>query len=118
MEFKDLLVKHDYYCSDSSYYNLGFDTKYETFADFYADMGYSDEDMNLVFRFDITKKEEIENEYFMEVFIVHQRKGRFVPLYIETIYETDFDMIKEYLEIRYKKIQSLWNPFSSSSNEG
>ena len=112
MEFKDLLAKHDYYCSDSSYYGLGFETKYETFADFYAVMGHSDEDMNLVFRFDIHEKDETKNEYFMEIFIVHQRKGRFVPFFIETIYETDFDMIKEYLEIKYNKIKSLWKPFS------
>jgi hypothetical protein len=115
MEFKDLLVEHDYYCSDSSYYDLKFETKYATFADFYHDNGFADEDWNLVFRFDIYKKEdseESENLYSMQIFVVHQRKGRFVPFFIETIYETDFDMIKEYLEKRYLKIQNLWKPFS------
>ena len=117
MEFKDLLVEHDYYCSDSSYYDLGFETKYETFADFYSEMGLADEDWNLVFRFDIYKKEDSEdseNLYSMQIFMVHQRKGRFIPFFIETVYETDFDMIKSYLEIRYNKIQNLWNPFSKN----
>ena len=112
MEFKDLLVKHDYYCSESSYYDLGFKTNYETFADFYAEMGTVDQDLNLVFRFDIDAKENVEDEYSMEIFMVHQRKGRFVPFWIEKVYETDFELIKEYLEIRYKKIESLWSPFS------
>jgi hypothetical protein len=50
MEFKDLVVKHDYYCSDRSYYKLEFETKYETFADFYREMGLADEDMNAFFK--------------------------------------------------------------------
>ena len=119
MDFKDLLVEHDYYCSDSSYYDLGFETKYETFADFYSEMGLADEDWNLVFRFDIYKKEDSEdseNLYSMQIFMVHQRKGRFIPFFIETVYETDFDMIKSYLEIRYNKIQNLWNPFSNKND--
>jgi hypothetical protein len=114
MEFKDLVVKHDYYCSDRSYYKLEFETKYETFADFYHEMGLADEDMNLVFRFDLSKKEDKEDEYNLEIFMVHQRKGKFIPFWIETVYETDFDMIKSYLEIRYNKIQNLWNPFSKN----
>ena len=79
-------------------------------------MGSSDEDMNLVFRFDISEKENIKGEYNMEIFIVHQRKGRFVPFWIETVYEKDFELIKNYLEIRYKKIQNLWSPFSTLAN--
>ena len=82
-------------------------------------MGDADCDMNLVFRFDIKQKDtditETDNpEYYMEIFMVHQRKGRFVPFYIENVYEEDFELLKEYLEKRYLKIQQLWQPFSSS----
>lgn len=111
MEFKDLLVEHDYYCSDSSYFKLGFETNYKTFQDFYDDMGNADLDMNLVFRFDISKNEE-DDTYFMEIFIIHQRKGRFVPFFIESVKESDFELIKSYLEPRFKHLKNLWKPFN------
>ena len=115
--FSDLLVEHDYYCSDSAYHNLGFQTDYKKFKDFYDEMGNSDDDMNLVFRFDIKTRDENEIEgetskYFMEIFMVHQRKGRFVPFFIENVYETDFELMKEYLQRKYHKIQQIWSPFS------
>jgi len=117
MEFKDLLVKHDYYCSDSSYYNLKFETTYKTFEDFYNEMSESDDDMNLVFRFDIKERDfQLENssKYYMEIFMVHQRKGRFVPFFIENVYENDFDKLKQYLDRKFNKMQQLWKPFSNS----
>ena len=117
--FSDLLADHDYYCSDNSCYRLNFETNYKTFKDFYNEMGNADCDMNLVFRFDIKQKDtditDSENpEYYMEIFMVHQRKGRFVPFYIENVYEEDFELLKEYLEKKYLKIQQIWNPFSFS----
>lgn len=116
-KFKDLIVKHDYYCSDTAYNKLGFETNFKNFKDFYEDMGKSDDDMNLVFRFDIKTHDEKEVEgdmakYFMEIFMVHQRKGRFVPFLIENVYEKDFDLIKEYLERKYTKIKQIWSPFT------
>ena len=115
--FSDLLADHDYYCSDNSYYRLNFETNYKTFKDFYNEMGNADCDMNLVFRFDIKSRDENEIEgdtskYFMEIFMVHQRKGRFVPFFIENVYETDFELMKEYLQRKYAKIQQIWSPFS------
>lgn len=111
MEFKDLLTEHPYYCSDSSYYNLGFDTKYDTFQDFHDEMGNSDLDMNLVFRFDINEKDD--GGYYMEIFMVQQRKGRFIPFFIENVSEDDFEMIKEFLDKRYQHMMKLWTPFSN-----
>lgn len=116
---KDLAVKHDYYCSDSNYNGLAFNTTYLTFQDFYNEMGNADDDMNLVFRFDICEKDsdEIYNDskdskYYMEIFIIQQRKGRFVPFMIENVYEEDFSLIKEYLQKKYNKINNLWSPFN------
>lgn len=116
-KFSDLLVEHDYYCSDSAYHNLGFETNYKNFRAFYEEMGNSDEDMNLVFRFDVKTRDENEIEedtsrYYMEIFIVHQRKGRFVPFFIENVYEIDFELIRDYLEKRFAKIKQIWSPFS------
>lgn len=111
MEFKDLLVEHDYYCSDSNYFGLSFETKYATFQDFYDDMGDADLDMNLVFRFDVFQNEE-DNTYYMQIFIIHQRKGRFVPFFIESVKESDFELIKKYLEPRFKDLKNLWKPFN------
>lgn len=113
---KDLAVKHDYYCSDSNYNGLAFNTTYLTFQDFYKEMANADDDMNLVFRFDICEKDidDIYNDskYYMEIFIIQQRKGRFVPFMIENVYEKDFSLIKEYLQKKYNKINNLWSPFN------
>ena len=117
--FSDLLTEHDYYCSDSSWFNLGFDTNYKTFKDFHAEMGESDDDMNLVFRFDIKQRDSDETQseipsYYMEIFMVHQRKGRFVPFFIENVFEEDFELLINYLQKKYAKIQQIWSPFSTS----
>jgi len=113
----DLAITHDYYCSDSSYYGLNFKTHYKTFESFYNEMGQADEDMNLVFRYDIKERSATElkeglSKFYMEVFIVHQRKGRFVPFFIENIEESDFELINEYLSKKYLKLMNIWKPYS------
>jgi hypothetical protein len=48
----------------------------------------------------------------MEVFIIHQRKGIYRPVYISYVDERDFDTIKELLSKHWEKLQSIWNPIS------
>ena len=105
-EFFYLSQRHNYYCSESSFYNLGFDTSYETWGDFISDMGNSDLDMNLVFRWDVKKCDEVG--YYMEIFIIHQRKGRFVPFFIKYIEDKDLHSILEFLKKRKSHLKNLW----------
>lgn len=109
--FNDLLIDHDYYCSESNFYSNDPAMKWDTWADFYEEYIDADIDMNLIFRWDIKKREETNRRY-MEVFMIHQRKGIFAPHHIDLVDEQDFDSIKELLNKHYAKLQKIWHPIS------
>jgi hypothetical protein len=110
MEFKDLLAKHDYYCSESNYHSNESGETHEDWESFYNEWKDADIDMNLVFRWDI-KTDEDSGGYFMNVFIMQQRKGIFYPVLIENIVESDFNSIVSFLTPHFNKLKSIWYPF-------
>lgn len=81
-------------------------TQHETWDEFISNMGHSDLDMNLVFRWDVNKCDE--GGYYMEIFIVHQRKGRFVPFFIKCVEDKDLHSILEFLKKRKSHLKNLW----------
>ena len=103
----ELSEQHPYYCSESSYYGLGFSTEYDTWGQFIAEMGDSDHDMNLVFRWDVNKADD--GSYYANIYIVHQRKGRFIPQTIHEILESDVDSFIKFITERKITIDKLWN---------
>lgn len=107
---KDLAVDHDYYCSDNNYYSNEASGKYDTFPEFYSDFKDADTDMNLVFRWDIKEFEEVKGKYYMEVFMMLQRKGIFRPIHISRVFEDDVDIILQYLKPHKEKLESIWKP--------
>lgn len=109
MKFNDLLQEHDYYCSDNNYYSNDAGSKWDTFQDFYNEYRNADIDMNLIFRWDI-KKSDVGNLY-MEIFMIHQRKGIFAPHYINFVSENDFEDIKFLLQKHLNKLAAIWLPF-------
>ncbi len=121
MEFKNLLVNHDYYASDSNYYSNDAGTEWNSFDEFYAEYINADIDMNLIYRWDIKirDKEDVVNgasKYYMELFIIKQRKGIYAPQFIHSISEKDFDKIKELLQPHLDKLAKNWIPFTINSN--
>ena len=114
-KLSQLAVDHPYYCSDSNYYSNDPTGKFATWADFYKDWNDMDLDMNMLFRWDIKvckdeENEQIEPEYYMELFYMLQRKGIFKPIHIELIEEADADQIIAFLSVRYAHLQSMWEP--------
>jgi len=119
MNFNDLLQDHDYYASDNNYYSNDESTQWNSFDEFYAEYIKADIDMNLIYRWDIKTrdKEEIESgasKYYMELFIIKQRKGIYAPQFIHSISEKDFNKIKELLQPHLDKLAKIWLPFSVS----
>lgn len=112
MEFKNLLQDHDYYCSESNYYSNDAGQKWENFQDFYDEYKDADVDMNLIFRWDINKRDD--GMLYMEVFIIHQSKGIFAPHFIENVGENDFESIKTLLQPHLDKLSKNWLPFTVS----
>lgn len=114
---KYLAVAHDYYCHTSNYNSNEAAQHFNTWAEFYQEFHDSDLDMNLIFRWDIKEKES-KGEYYMEVFMMLQRKGMFMPVNISNVFEDDVKTIVAFLQLHYNKLQHLWTPLSNYSNHG
>jgi hypothetical protein len=114
MTLKELAIAHDYYCSDQNWNDASAMETYKTWNGFMADNEDMDIDLNLVFRFDVKlKNDENETEgYFMQLSVMQQRRGKYVPIIIETVTEEDVPSIVSYLSGHFEKMKQLWQPFS------
>lgn len=107
---KELAVDHPYYCSDSNYYSNEARTTWDTWGDFYSEFQDADLDMNLVFRWDV--KENEDGTFYVMVFMMHQRKGRFVPHYIKSVDESDINDMVNYMSQHWGHLKKMWEPIS------
>lgn len=110
MKLKDLAIDHDYYCHDNNYYSNDAALKYDTFSDFYEEFQDADVDMNLIFRWDLGKRDNSERHY-LQLFMINQRKGIFRPIYISLFDEKDIELFIKYLKPHIEKLKSIWKPF-------
>jgi hypothetical protein len=111
---KDLAIDHNYYCSTSNYFKNDCCEHYETFDDFIDDRGKDDLDYNMVFRWDVKPNDEDEGEaagFYMEIFIMQQRKGLFQSCVIDEVTDADVSAIIEYLKPRWEYMREIWKPF-------
>jgi len=108
MKISDLAVNHDYYCSESNYYSNEAKQGYSKWPEFYNEYFDCDIDMNLIFRWDIKKHDS--GEYHMEMFMIQQRKGIFVPIEIKSVNDNDCDSILELLHKHLDKLKKIWMP--------
>ncbi len=108
MTIKDLLVDHPFYCYNGNYYSAGAHQTFKTWNDFWTVYGNADNDYNLIFRWDIL--DDDHGKYRMELFCMQQRKGKFVPIMIETIVEDDVKQIVKYLQKCKQHLLELWEP--------
>lgn len=107
MNLKD--YKHSYYCSDSNYYSNDAACTFTTWADFYEEYYDADVEYNLIFRWDIKQREE-SKRYWMEIFIMHQRKGIYRPITISYLDEKDMPQVENLLKKHWDYLKNLWNP--------
>ena len=111
MKLKDLVIDHDYYASGSNYYSNDATQYYNTWADFYDEFHDADIDMNLVYRWDIYQREH-SKRYYMQIIIIAQRKGIYMPIHIDYIDKIDVPQIIEFMKPHFKKLLSIWEPLS------
>lgn len=112
LTLKDLAVNHPYYCSDSNYYSNDAAMFFATCSDFLDEFSDADIDLNYCFRWDVALKDE-ENPsigYEAKVFIMVQRKGRFMPITIGSIYEEDVERFVSYLQAHANYHKAIWQP--------
>lgn len=117
MKIEDLKnAKHSYYCNDNNYYSNDSVFTFDTFAEFLDEMGKADMDCNLLFRWDVKAKyceeteDDLEGEYSLFLYWMHQRKGRFVVNIVENFTQEDVQTFLEYVKPRFEHLKSLWEP--------
>ena len=112
----ELLAQHPYYCSGSNYYSNEAGASWETMTDFLAEFEDADEDMNLVFRWDIRQRDDDNpGRYYAEVFMMHQRKGIFSPHHIKHINEDEAARFRAYLEKHWATLKAMWEPLTANA---
>lgn len=112
MTLQQLAIDHPYYCADNNYYSKDCFFDYDDWSVFFEEMGNADKDLNLLFRWDVEPKEEATG-YYMQLFFMQQRKGRFVCCQINNIQEINLPQIMEYLTRHYEYLQRIWEPIPS-----
>ena len=118
---------HPYYCSESNYFSNEAQQTYDSVTDFLDEFEEADEDMNLVFRFDITRRsadtcdnDDLEEQtkehgpFFVNIFMILQRKGIYKPISCESYNpETEGERLYKYLARHFARNMENWAPFSA-----
>lgn len=102
---------HPYYCSEGHYAE-----EFSSWEAFLDEMGDSDMDLNLLFRWDWIHDDEdgAENDTLF-LFFMQQRKGKFVVIRV-AMQDTDEDSVKTFLQARWAHLTELWMPFGGGND--
>jgi hypothetical protein len=109
-------IDHPYYCAEGNYFSNGMHFEHESWADFIAEVGELDEDMNAVFRWDWHRADpsDYEDEPLpgdtLQVHWVGQRKASFWSTECP-VTEADEPAVREWLTRRAAHMRKLWEPF-------
>ena len=121
-------IDHPYYCTEGNYYarpDQGLHTRYDSWAEFIADWGNTDPDMNLVFRWDWNRSDPQDYEPYgeevpadtLQVFWVLQRKA--ILRSTECIVtEADEPAVRAWLADRAKTVAAIWEPIALAEAGG
>ncbi|MFJ9214276.1 hypothetical protein [Streptomyces sp. NPDC102264] len=117
-------IDHPYYCTEGNYYKNGNHLTYASWAEFYAEWGDLDPDMNLVFRWDWKRPdpdgyeggEEVPPET-LAVYWVLQRKAilRSTECVID---RADEAAVRAWLADRANTMAAIWEPISLGTEGG
>lgn len=114
---------HPYYCEEHNYFSNDCHSEHASWADFMADEGDSDFDMNLVFRWDWSFPKDDEtgepkqhpDPYYrdgtLKLFYMGQRKGRYRSVFV-SVCRADEPAVREWLTKRWEHLRALWAPLS------
>jgi hypothetical protein len=110
-------ARHPYHCTGGCYYTSEpCGQEYDSWAAFLSDWKESDEDYNLLFRWDWYEGEEneiepgrarVELHYFM------QRKGYPYTCRVD-VTRADEPAVRAFLTKKWRHMQKLWAPFSKA----
>lgn len=112
-------VTHPYYAQEGNFYKAGMHERHASWADFFDEMGNSDEDLNLVYRWD-WKQNLDDNEQpegapgdgILYVFFMAQRKACCYS-HEMPVKAADEPAVREWLQKRWERLRAVWSPFST-----
>lgn len=114
-------ASHSYYCSESNYFSNECNFQFKSWQDFLEEMGGSDFDYNLVFRWDWKERNDKGEPNFtgdvnyrngnLQLFFMQQRKGKFVCCEVE-VCRADEPAVIAFLAPRWAYLRDLWTPIS------
>lgn len=112
---------HPYYWTEGAFFQSGYHSNHASWSDFLAEMGDSDDDLNLALRWDWDlEMTEVGGDTPMEpvgtgtlkVRYVLQRKGICMSHDV-AVKPEDEAAVREWLAKRWEKVRELWAPFSA-----
>lgn len=106
-----LAAKHPYYTAMQNYDNNEPLKELSNWQQFYDEYKDADKDRNFIFRFDIKEHENSPGMYYMEIGMIQQRIGRYLPIYIHNVYDADADKIYWFLRQSWQRMKLVWRPF-------
>lgn len=108
IKLADLAVKHPFYCNGSNYYSNEPKEVFNCASDFMDEYDSADIDMNLIFRWDVHQHDD--GTYWVEAFIMQQRKGIFKPILIHSIEEHETKRFVDLLTKHKNQLMLMWQP--------
>lgn len=111
----DLITDHPYYCCEGNFYQRGHHEHLPSWSRFVVEWSEEDEDMNLLYRWDITRDDD--GALTLKCFYMHQRKARCSSVFVD-ITEADLPTVREWLEGKWSHICKLWAPLSDNVKGG
>jgi hypothetical protein len=112
-------IDHPYYCNEGNYYATeSVCSEYDSWAEFFQANGYSDPDLNLVFRWDWRKTgTDWEEEHdTLLIFWMGQRKGLYRYSRVK-VTDDDEPSVKKWLAERWERMKLLWAGISDAQTE-
>lgn len=101
-------VEHSYYCNTSNFFSNDCRAEYRSWDHFMSDEGEgTDDDMNLVFRWDWEA-----SEHTLTLFFMGQRKGLFRSVTVYNMTEEREPEVRAWLQKRWEHFVKLWAPIS------
>lgn len=113
-------TNHSYYCEALETNRL---CKYKSWYDFNSewDVETLDKDYNMLFRYDLEKyfdgKGKFDGNYMLKLFFIQQRHGRYKPVIINNIKESDIPDIEKWLFENWEYMKQMWKEFSTQEVE-
>lgn len=113
---------HPYYANQGNYYSNECHFTADSWEDFLSEMGETDLDMNLLYRWDWERPdplnyedgEEMPNES-LRLFYVGQRKAYLYSYEVFNVTREQEPEIRSWLTVRAERMRQIWEPLLDSS---